>query len=84
MPSAAGGNDAGMSDLHITPDDASSAEVEEEREGFIDKLRHSGVGTEDPNIVGDAGPTDIPPGSDGDSVEDALAGEADPEAAPPE
>lgn len=26
----------------------------------------TGVGTEDPNIVGDAGPTDIPPGRDPD------------------
>ncbi|CAN5144677.1 hypothetical protein BH24ACT1_BH24ACT1_08990 [soil metagenome] len=37
-------------------------------EGFADKVRHSGVGVEDPNIVGDVGPTDIPPGSDPDSV----------------
>ena len=34
-------------------------------EGFLDKLRGSGVGTEDPMIVGDTGPTDIPPGPDG-------------------
>ncbi len=37
-------------------------------EGFLDKLRGGGVGTEDPMIVGDAGPTDIPPGTDGDSL----------------
>jgi hypothetical protein len=54
-----------MSDLSITADDA-DPDDEERREGFIEKLRHSGVGTEDPNIIGDAGPTDIPPGSDGD------------------
>jgi hypothetical protein len=33
-------------------------------EQVADRLRGSGVGTEDPNIVGDVGPTDIPPGSD--------------------
>jgi len=34
-------------------------------EGFLDRLRGTAVGTEDPNIVGDVGPTDIPPGIDG-------------------
>jgi hypothetical protein len=34
------------------------------RESLIDRLRGTGVGVEDPNIVGDAGPTDIPPGRD--------------------
>lgn len=36
----------------------------DEDEGLLDRLRGSGVGTEDPNIVGDVGPTDIPPGAD--------------------
>ena len=31
----------------------------------LDGMRGTGVGVEDPNIVGDVGPTDIPPGSDG-------------------
>jgi hypothetical protein len=31
---------------------------------LLDRLRGSGVGTEDPNIVGDAGPTDVAPGGD--------------------
>jgi hypothetical protein len=31
---------------------------------LLDKMRGMGVGTEDPNIVGDAGPTDVPPGAD--------------------
>ena len=31
---------------------------------LLDRMRHMGVGTEDPNIVGDVGPTDIPPGAD--------------------
>jgi hypothetical protein len=35
-------------------------------ESLIDRLRGTGVGVEDPNIVGDVGPTDIPPGDDGE------------------
>lgn len=35
-------------------------------ESLLDRLRGTGVGVEDPNIVGDVGPTDIPPGRDGD------------------
>ena len=34
------------------------------RESLIDRLRGTGVGVEDPNIVGDVGPTDVPPGRD--------------------
>jgi hypothetical protein len=30
----------------------------------IEALRHMPVGTNDPNIVGDVGPLDVPPGSD--------------------
>jgi len=44
-------------------DDAEEPEARDE--SFLDKLRGGGVGTEDPTIVGDAGPTDIPPGTDG-------------------
>ena len=36
-------------------------------EKLADKARGSGVGTEDPNISGDAGPTDVPPGQDPDT-----------------
>ena len=39
---------------------------EHEDETLLDRLRGTGVGVEDPNIVGDVGPTDIPPGRDGD------------------
>jgi hypothetical protein len=38
---------------------------EPHEDGFLDRLRGGGIGTEDPMIVGDVGPTDIPPGSDG-------------------
>jgi hypothetical protein len=30
----------------------------------LDELREMPVGTNDPNIIGDAGPLDVPPGSD--------------------
>ncbi len=30
----------------------------------FDRLRDMPVGTNDPNIIGDAGPTDVPPGTD--------------------
>jgi len=35
-------------------------------ETIVDRARGTGVGTEDSNIVGDAGPTDVPPGRDPD------------------
>lgn len=35
-------------------------------EQVVERARGTGVGTEDPNIVGDAGPTDVPPGKDPD------------------
>lgn len=42
--------------------------------GLIDRLRGSGVGVEDPNIVGDVGPTDVAPGADPDPVDDVDGG----------
>ena len=36
----------------------------DEDEGVLDRLREMPVGTNDPNIIGDAGPLDVPPGSD--------------------
>jgi hypothetical protein len=41
---------------------------EHEGESLMDRLRGTGVGVEDPNIVGDVGPTDIPPGRDGEGA----------------
>ncbi len=35
--------------------------------GLPDSLRHTGVGTDDPNIIGDAGPLDVAPGSEGEA-----------------
>jgi hypothetical protein len=37
---------------------------EHEHENLLDELREMPVGTNDPNIIGDAGPLDVPPGSD--------------------
>jgi hypothetical protein len=35
-----------------------------DHDSLLDRLRDTGVGTDDPNIVGDAGPVDVPPGAD--------------------
>ena len=50
---------------------------EHAEESLIDRLRGTGVGVEDPNIVGDVGPTDIPPGRDGEG-DGLLADPPDP------
>lgn len=48
-------------------------------DSIVDRLRGTGVGVEDPNIVGDVGPTDIPPGADGEG-DGLLADPPDPTA----
>ena len=51
--------------------DARDDELElddEHDESLVDRMRGSGVGVEDPNIVGDVGPVDVAPGSDGDPL----------------
>jgi hypothetical protein len=62
------GNVKSMSELTEPPsadnDADPAADLDEEDKGLLDRLRGTGVGVEDPNIVGDAGPTDIPPGRD--------------------
>lgn len=40
--------------------------LEEAAGRTADRLRGSGVGTEDPNIVGEVGPTEVAPGQDPD------------------
>ncbi len=47
-------------------DDAPAEEVPAKDKGILDRLRDTEVGTQDPNIVGDAGPTDVAPGADPD------------------
>ena len=45
-------------------EDERENDASDEDEGLLDRLREMPVGTNDPNIIGDAGPTDVPPGSD--------------------
>jgi hypothetical protein len=48
-------------------DEGETVEHEGIIETMVERMRGTGVGTEDPNIIGDAGPTDVPPGRDPDS-----------------
>jgi hypothetical protein len=41
---------------------------QEHEETILDRMRDTGVGVEDPNIVGDVGPVDVAPGSDGEPL----------------
>ena len=46
-------------------DEADIPTVEDDDgESLLDRMRNVPVGTLDPNIIGDAGPTDVPPGTD--------------------
>lgn len=48
---------------------------DERDDSLLDRLRDMPVGALDPNIIGDAGPTDIPPGTDppgGGSADDGA------------
>ena len=56
-------------------DEADRADDAGGDETFLDRLRGGGVGTEDENLVGDVGPTDIPPGTDGDALRLATSDE---------
>lgn len=56
MPEASGGYRGAVDDDEVTVDDGD--------DGVLDRLRQMPVGVTDPNIIGDAGPSDIPPGSD--------------------
>ncbi len=56
----------------LPPDDDATAD--DEKPTLIERLRGTGVGVEDPNIVGeDPGPTVVPP--DADAAADADADE---------
>lgn len=48
----------------MTDTDDSQGEAAHHPPSILERLRGGGVGTEDPNIVGDAGPTDVAPGQD--------------------
>jgi hypothetical protein len=47
-------------------DETEDSETKPVYERLVEGMRGAGVGTEDPNIVGDAGPTDVTPGKDPD------------------
>jgi hypothetical protein len=49
-------------------EDVPDEQLEVDHEGLLDRVRDTGVGVEDPNIVGDVGPTDVPPGADPEPV----------------
>ena len=66
-------------DAPLPPEEPFSGE--EASDEIIDpvaRFRHTGQGVEDTDIVGDVGPTDIPPGADPDGG--LLAGEDDEDA----
>ena len=46
------------------PEGVTTEEDDDGPDSVLDRLRGTGVGVEDPNIVGDAGPTDVAPGRD--------------------
>lgn len=61
-----------MSNLPLDPDapdpvdGPATDEDADAGDSLVDRLRGTGVGVEDPNIIGDAGPTDVAPGRDPD------------------
>jgi hypothetical protein len=69
-----------MTDTDIPPDGTDDeAAHDHEHESIIEELREMPVGVNDPNIIGDAGPLDIPPGSD-PHEEGEFTGEVPPDA----
>ena len=48
----------------IPPEESEEQSDLEQKQSLLDRFRGTGVGVEDPNIVGDTGPTDVPPGED--------------------
>ncbi|HMJ77704.1 MAG TPA: hypothetical protein VK507_17115 [Iamia sp.] len=44
------------------PTEPTESADEADPDGLLDRMRGTGVGVEDPNIVGDVGPTDVAPG----------------------
>jgi len=58
--------DAEVAPIEIDEPELDEPEPDLEEDG-LEGMRHTGVGVEDPNIVGDVGPTDVPPGRDPDS-----------------
>ncbi|QYG94768.1 hypothetical protein HC251_21585 [Iamia sp. SCSIO 61187] len=55
-----------MTDQPPLPPAGDDDEDDQEPDGLVDRMRGTGVGVEDPTIVGDVGPTDVAPGADPD------------------
>ncbi len=49
-----------------------------DEEDPLDALREMPVGVNDPNIIGDVGPTDVPPGSDPPTLAEPVLEEEEP------
>lgn len=70
-----------MENEPLSPDDRPEDQEKGPVRRVVDAARGSGVGTEDPNIVGDAGPTDVPPGRDPETeVAPGVVADDDPDA----
>lgn len=71
------GNGGTRRKMDDDPTDIPPVDAEDDAEGFLDRVRDLPVGTRDPNIIGNAGPTDVPPGSDPvDTVAPVLGDDA--------
>jgi hypothetical protein len=55
-----------------------TARVQQWFQVMVRRARGTGVGTEDPNLVGDAGPVDVPPGRDPDTAGGLVVQRPDP------
>jgi hypothetical protein len=66
LPNAFGSDGASISVFSVSDTRTPDQEPPEHGHSLLDRLRGTGVGTEDPNIIGDAGPTDVAPGHDPD------------------
>ena len=81
MPTVGAGQQRGVSDATDLPpeepfageEDAAASDAGPHDESLLDRMRGTGVGVEDENIVGDVGPTDVPPGRDPDGPSPLLA-----------
>lgn len=68
-----------MSDTPTPDEDRPISAGETPTQRLVDRLRDTGVGVEDPNIVGDVGPVDVAPGADPETAEgDGLLVETEP------
>jgi len=56
--------DLSMDDPAVHNEPTPTEDGPTDSKSLIDRLRGTGVGVEDPNIIGDAGPTDVAPGGD--------------------